>query len=93
MKTWIVVFSVTTSKCAELKSGATAAQVQSTLGEPLHIRRDGDVETWEYFVRVLEADGRKFLGFVPMPDAKTPWSASSTVKLDRGVVVELVCPR
>jgi outer membrane protein assembly factor BamE (lipoprotein component of BamABCDE complex) len=81
------------SKCSELNAGATAAQVQSALGVPLHVERDGDVETWEYFVRVLEADARKFLGFVPMPDAKTRWSARATVKLDRGVVVELACPR
>ena len=80
------------SKCSQLQPGAPAAQARSSLGEPLNVIDNEDSETWEYFVRVREADRRKFLGLIPLPDDERRWSAKATVRLEKGIVVEVLCP-
>ena len=73
-------------RLGEIKQGDSPERVRHVLGEPFRIEGSAGAGRWRYYMRVRGAEERRFLGFMPLPDAKSVREYEASISFAGGRV-------
>jgi hypothetical protein len=80
-------------RLGEIKQGDSPEHVRNVLGEPFQIEGSAAAGRWRYYMRVRGAEERRFLGFIPLPDAKSVREHEASVSFAGGRVDRVTTSR